>query len=147
MSRDSQPTREELLAMAYADGELHGEARAEFEALMARRPELAREAAAAQRLLVLSRAAAGPEPMDHEWRRLDADPLQRASLWGGFALLALSAAAFVGWIGWSLAGAQPAWPLQLALGSAALGALLLFLGALRARLRTLPYDPYRDIER
>jgi anti-sigma factor RsiW len=147
MSRDSQPTREQLLAMAYADGELHGEARAEFEALMARRPDLAREAALAQRLLVLSRAAAGPEPMDHEWRRLAADPLQRAGVWGGFALLALGAAAFLAWIGWSVAGTAPAWPLELALGSAALGALLLFLGALHARLRTLPYDPYRDIER
>ena len=147
MSRDSQPTREQLMAMAYADGELEGTARAEFEALMAERPDLAREAAAAQRLLVLARAAAGPEPMDHEWRRLAADPLQRASHWGGFALLALGLTAFLGWITWRVAGAPPAWPLQLALGASALGTLLLFLGALRARLCTLPFDPYRDIER
>lgn len=147
MSRDSQPTREQLLAMAYADGELDETARAEFEALMRDRPDLAREAAAAQRLLVLARAAASPEPMDHEWRRLAADPLQRASHWGGFALLALGLAAFLGWIAWSVAGAPPARLLELALGASALGALLLFLGALRARLRTLPYDPYRDIER
>jgi anti-sigma factor RsiW len=147
MSRENEPTREKLLAMAYADGELDERARAEFESLMKERADLAREVAAHRRLLVLARSAAAPEPMDHEWRRLAADPLQRASLGGGFFLLAFGLVAGLAWSVWSVAGTSWAWPLKLALSCALFGALALFLGALRARLRTLPFDPYRDLER
>ena len=60
---------------------------------------------------------------------------------------ALALAAGLAWIVWSVAGTAWAWPLKLALSCALFGALALFLGALRARLHTLPFDPYRDLER
>lgn len=142
-----EPSREELEAMAYADGELSGEDRAAFEARLAQRPDLVREVARHQRLNVLARHAAPPEPMDHEWRRLARDPFQRALLglgWtlglGGLLLLA----------GWGLHGLFSSdlelFP-KLALAAAGLGFLALGLAVLRGRLLTRPYDPYTEIQR
>jgi anti-sigma factor RsiW len=141
------PTREQLLAMAYADGELAGSERVEFEALLAAREDLAREVAAHQRLLVLGRAAAGAEPLDHEWRRTADEPLQRASRGLGFALVGLGLLAGVAWLVWAILRAELAPALQVAVVCTLLGSLALLLAALRMRRRTLPYDPYRDLER
>lgn len=147
-SRGSEPTREKLLAMAYADGELDGDARREFEALLERRPDLVDEVAAHQRLLVLSRQAAGAEPMDHEWARLARDPLHRVGTDGALWLLALATLGLLGYAGYAIVtveGLAPA--LRALLGLLLTGTLVLFLATLRARLRTLPFDPYRDLER
>lgn len=148
MNGPSEPTREKLLAMAYADGELDEQARREFEALLERRPDLVDEVAAHRRLLVLSRSVAGPEPMDHEWARLARDPLHRAGIDGGLALLGVAALGLTGWAGYELATAPDlAVGIKVLLGLGVGGTLALFLATLRARLRTLPYDPYRDLER
>ena len=148
MNGESEPTRERLMAMAYADGELDEAGRREFEALLANRPDLRGEVASHQRLVVLSRRMAGPEPMDHEWSRLASDPLHQAGMGGGLLLLL---AAFVGlssWGCWALCTSQSLHlGLKWLLGALLVGTVVLFLSTLRARLRTMPYDPYRDIER
>ncbi len=142
-----EPSREELLAMAYADGELDQAARESFEIQLAEREDLRREVVQFQKLGILARSMAAPEPMDHEWRRLDRDPLQRTSTVLGFVALAVGAAGLAGWAGWmvwnSNLGATP----KALLGMLCAGALILFLGTLRGRLRTLPFDPYTEIER
>jgi hypothetical protein len=144
---EREPRREELLAMAYADGELRGAEREEFEGLLATREDLRLEVVRMQRLGVLARQAAGPEPMDHEWRDLARDPVQRAAaglgrvaLIGGSCLVAIGAA----WALWT--SDAPAW-LQLGASAAAVGLAILLGAAVRARLRTRAFDPYRDIVR
>ena len=77
---EREPSADELLAMAYADGELLGTERAHFEQRLAAEPALAREVAQLKRLEVLARHAAPPEPMDHEWERLARSGGQRG-LW------------------------------------------------------------------
>jgi hypothetical protein len=146
-SETREPTRDELLAMAYVDGELELAARRQFEAQLAGRPDLAREVAALQRLNVLARQLAGPEPMDHEWRRLEKSTLHGGGLRLGLALMGLGALALVAWCGWTLWASDMELLPKLALAGLLGGATLLLLLVLRARLRTLPYDPYTDIER
>ena len=147
MNGDSQPTREQLLTMAYADGELDEAARKGFEEQMASRPDLAREVAQLNRLHVLARQMAGPEPMDHEWARLERDPLHRAGIGGGLLLLLLGALALTGWIAWEVAVSDESPGVKLIFGALLGGGLLMLLATLRARLRTLPYDPYTEIQR
>ena len=142
-----EPTTDQLAAMAYADGELAGDERRAFEARLAQSPALAREVAQYQRLQVLARQAAPPEPMDHEWRRLWGDPVQRTLALLGWLLAGAGALTLLGWIGWSLVVSELELVPKLALGGLLLGAALLFVSALRARLRTRPYDPYREIQR
>lgn len=146
-AEEREPTREELLAMAYADGELSGPERAAFEAEMAQKSELRLLVTRERRLDALARGAAGPEPMDHEWRALAQDPLQRASLGLGWSLLlgglalGLVATFVTLWLSdVNLLG-------KIALSAVALGFTLLVAGAIRARLRTQPYDPYTEVQR
>ena len=75
----AEPTRDELLAMAFFDGELAPEARAEFEARLADDADLRRQVAELKELDVLARNAAPREPMDHEWAALERDVLGHAS--------------------------------------------------------------------
>jgi anti-sigma factor RsiW len=142
-----EPSREQLLAMAYVDGELDGAASAAFERELAAREDLRREVVHLRRLELLARHAAGPEPMDHEWRRLARDPLQRTSTVVGFAALAVGALGLAGWAGYEIWTSDLAPTPKCLLAVLCAGALLLFLVTLRGRLRTLPYDPYTEIER
>ena len=145
--KDRAPTRDELLAMAYVDGELEAGARREFEDRLGHENALLAEVAQLKELNLLARQLAPPEPMDHEWRRLDADWVHRGGRTGGLWLLGAGAM--------GLAACVLVWlftsPLHLAAkacaGAVVVGLLLLFLTTLRARLRTLPYDPYTKVKR
>jgi len=142
-----EPTKEQLAAMAYADGELDDAARAEFEQLMATRPDLAREVAQLQRLELLSRQVAGPEPKDTEWERLSHDHVQRAGGNVGLGLLALGSLGLIVWcVLATLAGGLSPLGKASLLGLLA-GSLLLLFSAVRARLRTRPFDPYTEVKR
>ena len=145
---EREPGREELLAMAYADGELRGAEREAFEALLAARPDLRREVAQQRRLHLLAREQAPPEPMDFEWAALAREPLHRAGLSLGFGLLLAAALGLLGLAFWGIASADDM-PLgvRLVLGALLGGGVLLFVVFLRARLRTLPYDPYTEVQR
>jgi anti-sigma factor RsiW len=147
MNGDSEPTRDQLLAMAYADDELDQAGRREFESRLAERPDLAREVTQLQRLQILARQMAGPEPMDHEWGRLDDDALHRVGIQGGLMLLLLAAVGLIGWSVAAVAVSDLALWKKLICGSMLGGGLLMLLATIRARLRTLPYDPYTEIQR
>ena len=148
MSRiEREPTGDELLAMAYADGELAADARRDFEARLAREPGLRREVAELRALEVLARQLAPPEPGELEWAQLESAWTQRAGSRLGLGLAAAGAL--------MLAGGAAAWalsyPLPLLLRAGAV-ALLLGLGlllalAVRARRRLLPLDPYTKVKR
>lgn len=142
-----EPTRDELLAMAYVDGELTPAGRAEFEGRMAASPALRREVGALKELELLARAAAPKEPMDHEWEALAKDPVQRGTLGLGWILLV------IGFLGastlglWQLCVSDAPLALKLLCAALLLGGALLLGATLRARLRTLPLDPYRKVQR
>ena len=141
------PTRDELLAMAYADGELTPEAEAEFRARLAAEPALGAAVSEHQRLALVARKIAPPEPMDYEWQRIAEDGPSRA--WAGMAW-ALTFVGGLGLGGWACLELYQSSlePVPKALSFALLiGVVLLFLLTLRNRLRTLPYDPYTEVER
>lgn len=142
-----EPTKEQLDAMAYADGELSGPARREFENLMATRPDLGREVTRLKRLEILARQAAGPEPMDGEWARLAADPVHRGGLGLGLGLLCLGGSGLFLWSLFELLRSDLPLLSKVCLGGLFGGALLLLCVTVRARLRTLPFDPYTEIKR
>jgi anti-sigma factor RsiW len=142
-----EPTREQLLAMAYVDGELDAAARAAFEAELASRRDLQVEVVQLQRLAVLARSMAAAEPIDHEWKRLARDPLQRTSISLGFAALGLGTLGIAGLCAYGVAVSDMPIAMKVLLATVGGGVVLLFLATLRARLRTLPFDPYTEIER
>ena len=134
--------------MAYADGELHGNAKAEFEARLAQDPALGREVAELQALHLVARAQAPLEPADHEWRRLDADPLQRTGLGLGWTLL-IVAGLLLGALSVISIARDESTPLgvRILMVAGILGAGLLLGMTLRERLRILPFDPYNKVQR
>jgi hypothetical protein len=141
------PTRDELLAMAFADGELTPEAQEQFRARMQNEPALARAVSDHQRLALVARQIAPPEPMDYEWQRIAEAGTSRA--WAGLAW-ALTFVGGLGLGGWAVLEVYQSEldPLAKTLSGALLGGvLLLFLYTLRNRLRTLPYDPYTEVKR
>ena len=148
MSREErEPTRDELLAMAYADGELPAAERVAFEERMASESALRREVTELRKLELIARQVAPREPMDCEWEQIEKGLVHRAGLGVGFLALLLGAIGITAWIAWDLArselGLVPKILVFLVLG----GLLLLFLVVLRNRLRTLPYDPYTEVQR
>jgi anti-sigma factor RsiW len=144
---EREPSQDDLLAMAYADGELDGAERERFEQRLADSPSLALEVARYRRLQSLAQQAAPPEPMDYEWRRLAADPLQRLLLALGWALLVVAGGTLVLWGEYSIAVSDLPLVPKLALAGLLLGLVLLAAAALRARLRTRPLDPYTEVQR
>ena len=142
-----EPTRDELLAMAYVDGELTPEGRAELERRLEESPELRREVTILKELELLARAAAPREPVDHEWAALARDPVQRGTLGLGWILLVLGVLGALGYGTYALLSSD-APPLVKALFLAlGLGFALLLGATVRGRLRTLPLDPYRKVQR
>jgi anti-sigma factor RsiW len=144
---DPAPTPAELLAMAYVDGELAPAERAAFEARLEREPALVREVAAQQRLAVLARAAAPREPIDREWAAIERSMITRAGVPLSWALLALGVAGLASWCAFEVACCPIGWIPKVLTGAIASGFLLLFLLALRTRLRTKAFDPYDDVRR
>lgn len=144
---EREPTSDELLAMAYADGELDTDARAALEARMRSDEALAREVAAQQRLHQLARHAAGPEPMDAEWERIARASGYRASHGIGATLIMLGGLSLGVWACYALVTSRLELVPKLALGALITGLFVLTLRAWLARRRTRPYDPYTEVRR
>lgn len=147
MNARTEPTNDELLAMAYVDGELDTEQRTALEARLPREPELARRVAHYRELELLARRMAAPEPADHEWERLESGPLHSVGARLAWVLLTLGALGLVGYgIFGLVASPVAAFPktcLLCLIGGIALLAAL----TIHARLRLLPFDPYRKVKR
>jgi len=147
MNPEREPTRDELLAMAYADGELAADERAAFEERLASEEALALEVAELKRLELLARHAVGPEPMDTEWARLRDDPVHRAGSGLALSLCAVGAVGGLGWLVLELVRSSFSPTLKAILAALLIGLVLMVAMAVRARLKTLPYDPYREVQR
>ena len=147
MGEDRAPTADELRAMAYADGELTATERKQFEALLETRTDLRLEVARARRLELLARQAAGPEPMDHEWRALGTDATHRATLGLGWTLVGGGALLLAAVGLWELWTSEASLLVKSAVSAVTAGFALLLGGSVRARLATRPHDPYTEIRR
>jgi len=143
-----EPSEDELLAMAYADGELKEEARSDAAARIASDEDFALRVAHYQRLDVATRTATPPEPADTAHAKLSAEPSQRAALGLGMFALVAGFLGFYAWVFYEMIRDPEleTLPKVLILGGIG-GFLLLFLAVLRNRLRELPHDPYTKIQR
>jgi len=141
------PTRDELLAMAFADGELAPDAEAEFRERMQNEPALALAVSEHNELALIAREIAPPEPMDYEWQRIAEEGTSRA--WAGLAwsLLFVGGLGLGGWAVLELYHSEMDTLPKSLCGSLLGGLVLLFLFTLRNRMRTLPYDPYTKVTR
>jgi anti-sigma factor RsiW len=139
--------RDQMLAMAYVDGELEVDQRRRFESRLAVEPALGKEVEELRKLALLSRRSIPPEPEDREWQRLGRDPLHRKGLRLGLWLCILAVTGFAAILSVTVLGSQEHWALQLFLVSGAAGVCLLALLTLRERLAVLPHDPYRKVHR
>lgn len=143
-----EPTEDELLAMAYADGELDPDARRDAAQRIATEEDFALRVAHYQRLDVTTRTAIPHEPQDTARAALAAEPLQRATISLGWMTATFGFIAFYAWVFYEiLQNEEMSGGPKVFLLSATGGLFLLFLSVLRGRLRELPYDPYTDIER
>lgn len=142
-----EPSRDQLLAMAYADGELAGDERARFEARLAAEPLLAQEVAEYRSIELLAREMAPPEPADHEWARLELDPLYRAGSQLGTFLLGAGALGLALWGVYEIARGDMELIPKVCSLALVVGFATLLLTTVQGRLRVLPLDPYRKVQR
>lgn len=134
--------------MAYADGELYGEAKEAFEQRLQAEPKLAAELSELQALHIVARSEAPLEPADHEWRRLETDTIQRTGLGLGWILLIAAVLLLAGQVVFSIARDESLSSLSRVLMISAIFGIGLLAGmTLRERLRVLPFDPYTKVER
>jgi len=142
-----EPTENELLAMAYADGELTAEAREEFEQSMSSDASLRTEVSQLKHLEVLARRCAPKEPLDYEWESVRSEPVQVAGTGAGWLLAIVALMSGVIWLLYVAATSELAFAFKLCLFSAVGGFFLLLAMTLRVRLKTMQHDPYRDVQR
>jgi len=142
-----EPSRDELLAMAYADGELAAAENEKFEKRLATEPALAREVAELQKLGLLARQCAPPEPKDFEWQRLENELFHSTGWTLGWILTAVGASGLGICCAVLVLVSDMNPMLKFFLTCTTLGLVSLFLLVLRARLRTLPLDPYTEVKR
>ncbi|MBL4770395.1 MAG: hypothetical protein JKY61_04500 [Planctomycetes bacterium] len=148
MKHDSDELeRDQMLAMAYVDGELQVDERRRFESRLALEPALEKEVEELRELALLARRSIPPEPEDREWQRLGRDPLHRKGLRLGLWFCIVAVAGFAAALGVTVLGSQEHWILQLFLLMGATGVCLISLLTLRERLAVLPHDPYRKVQR
>ena len=145
--KDRDPSPDELLAMAYVDGQLDADQRREFEERLSKTPGLMREVAEQNALAVLARQTTPSEPMDHEWRRMEEESLHGLGIPIGLALSAIGA---IGLILWGMFGILIS-DLEVMIKVFFLlcmgGLAGVFLLILRARIRTHHLDPYTEVQR
>ena len=146
-SDKGHPTRDELLVMAYVDDELTPEIRAELEERLANESLLARQVVEYQRLEVLSRQCAPPEPADHEWARLERGRGRRGASGLGWVLFCLGGVGLIGYGIYQIYHSEMGMTGKVLCSSLLAGFLLLLVVRLRDRLHILPFDPYTEVRR
>jgi hypothetical protein len=144
---DRPPSSDELLAMAYADGELDAEQCAAFELRLRREPALAGEVAVQRRLAVVARDFAPPEPMDYEWERIARSRATRVGLWLAWVMIAIGGIGSILFGEFELLESNAHLLFKILVTLLVTGVILLFSLTMRARLRTRKFDPYTEVKR
>ncbi len=141
------PSRDELLVMAFVDDQLAPEVRDELQERMVNEPELRRMVVEYQKLELIARQCAPPEPADHEWKRLEEEVLRRGAFSLGFGLLLAGGVGIIGWTAFAVFQSELDAFGKLFCGALLAGFTLLLILKLRDRLRLLPFDPYTEVKR
>ncbi len=144
---ERDPTSDELLAMAYADGELEADERTAFEARLVREPALARAVAAQRKLNVLAREVAPIEPEDVEWARIERSPGRRFGMSLAWFAVVIGLSGVILFCEWCFMCSEAPTLLKIAASLAIAGFVVWFVLVARARARTRAYDPYTEIKR
>ena len=138
---------DEMLAMAYVDGELPPDERVAFEARLASEAALGAHVEEMRSLALVTRGMLPAEPEDREWRRLNRDPIHKGATY--FAWI-LGLVAMVGIAVAAVASVDPTdthWGVLLFAAFGSLAVLVLLAVTIRERLAVLPHDPYRKVHR
>lgn len=141
------PTREDLLVMAFVDDELAAEQRELFQNRLAAEPSLARQVAAYQKLAVLARQSAPPEPSDLEWNRIQQEPVHQAGNRLGWFLLCTGGVGLSLWLCVLIVQADLPIVGKVLLLAPIGGFCLLLVMRIRDRCRLIPFDPYTEVKR
>jgi len=141
------PTTDELLAMAYADGELAPEAERAFEARLAGDARLRVLVADQRRIAVLAREAAPSEPLELASIAIERGAPFSLLAFAGRALLVLAGLWTILWLCLACFESARRPPIAGAALALALGLGLLALRAVLVRRATVHLDPYRDLRR
>lgn len=142
-----EPTRDELLAMAFVDDQLAPEDRVVFEKRLGEELPLAREVAALRRLDLFAKSAARTEPVDLAWQEIDSAPSQRTVLGLGWILIFAGALGLLGIVLFGILDSEiPAWQ-KVSLLAVFGGLGLVFLAILKRRIQSRPFDPYTAVKR
>jgi ferric-dicitrate binding protein FerR (iron transport regulator) len=152
----TEPPREEkvpdehfqILMMGFLDGELSESQEQELREHLARDPDAGKELAQYRKLGDLAQQVRLKEPQDYEWDRFWQglyNRMERRIGWllsmAGLLMLMLTGLIWL----WNTSLLALGW--KIGLGATLAGLCLLFLSVLRGRLRTLPYDRYREVQR
>ncbi len=144
---ETSPSPDELMAMAYVDGELGAPARIAFEMRLGREPLLAREVAAQQRLNVLARSVAPLEPEDHEWTRIERSKSRRFAFFLAWTMIVIGILGVTGLCEVELLQSHAPLSLKVFVSLIVAGGILLLTLVVRGRMRTRSLDPYLEVRR
>ena len=137
-----------ILMMGHLDRELTTEQELQLQSHLRDCAACSVELVRFQKLEDLAHAVQLREPQDYEWERFQRVLYNRMERRTGLWLLAggmvLGVCAVV--VEVARSDALSPW-LKAAIAAMGAGFLLLFLNVLRGRLRTLPYDRYREVQR
>ena len=139
------------LMMLALDGEATDDERAELDAALAQ-PEAAAEWARLNKLKEVTEMTSWHHPPDALWETYRDGVYNRLERGFAWVLVSIGAITLMAWGAYTAASellADPAvpGPIKLALGSLALGGIILFVSVARERLFTRRHDPYKEIER
>jgi anti-sigma factor RsiW len=140
------PFPEELLS-GYLDGALTQQEEQRVRLHLERSPEARALLAELIELRQASRGTRFAPAEDLQWSERPRSPVSAAARWLGFALLALWALGLSAVIVWQASLEGAAWWEGALLLTGAAGILLLFVSVLWDRLRDLPGDRYRRVEK
>jgi anti-sigma factor RsiW len=138
----------EILMMGYLDGELVDTDHERFHSHLQSCARCSVEIVRYRRINDLASALRPREPQDYELERFWKVLYNRMERRGAWLLLAAGVLVLTSLLVVEvvLTPLLSSW-VKLGIGALAVGFVLLFLNVLRARLRTLPYDRYREIQR
>ena len=153
MTGDQPPAREEherfeILMMGFLDGELTAEDERRFQVHMETCESCKRELGRYRELTRLASSVQLREPQDDELDKFWQGLYNRMERGSGWTLLMVGVVlATIALVIEVFRTEFLSWWIKGAVAALALGFVVLFLSVLRARLRAMPFDRYREIHR
>ena len=142
------PEEFQILMMGYLDGELDDPERKRFLAFIEENEAGRLELARYRHLVDVANSLRLREPQDDEADRYWGGIYNRMERRGGWMLVVLGVLFLTGALVFQVSmTVMLPWYLKVGIAALATGFVVLFLSVLRLRIRTLPYDRYREVKR